>query len=189
MSAPRLRLGALAAALAAGAATGPGAGAQVVRPAPGPPPLEDVRLAPRRAVWTGLGLALGTAGFGGVLEVSYWNGRLFRARAGVHTDPAQASGDMTEIAALVGTGRPVGRNWGAAAAGIGIVERTDTDGTSSTVPGVAADVQLISARFPHLAFAATANVNAKQSFAGFTLSLLLGRMPFGDGFTPRAPGW
>ena len=89
----------------------------------------------------------------------------------------------------IGTGRPVGRNWGGASVGIGIVEGSAPDEASFTTAGLAADAQLISGRFPHLALAAVGNANPKASFAAVTLSILLGRMPFGGGFTQGRPRW
>ena len=159
----------------------------------GQPP---VSVTPRTetAVWGGLGLGVGSAGFGGQLDLSRMkNNRLLRARLSGHSNMASTYAndrepkDVAEWSLMFGSGKPCcARNWGAWAVGPSWV--TGSSGWSPArefqTIGITGETFLVSARFPHLSVSLFANGNAEQPFAGVNLSLLLGRMPF---LTTAAP--
>jgi hypothetical protein len=171
------RLAVLVPVLAAGRAAP--AGAQV--PAAAPARADDARV----AVWGGAGLGLSSAGALLHLDVSHHRAaRLLRGRLTAHSNlgglGTRPDESVTEVSALVGRGAVCcGGNWGSASAGGGVVlGRLGSDATQFTTVGLAAEAALVSRRRPHLAVTAFANANPKRSFAGVSLSLVLGRVPF-----------
>lgn len=145
--------------------------------------------------WLGLGLAAGTAGLGPQVDFSrYRRARLLRVRGAVHAGGFMATtstDDATvfELSVLAGRGASCcGSNWGAWAIGGGVVsvDRGGSAGTESkTTLGATAEAFILSGRFPNLQFAGFANLNMERPFAGMSLSLALGRMPFHSVPGPR----
>lgn len=170
------------AALLAGAIVWvPAASAQVRSPFPGRPARGPVETRSGSAFWGGLGLGIGVSTLSAQIDASYWNERLYRFRTTVHgsaTTTAGEPGDIAEVALLVGSGRPVGRNWAHASAGIGQVSGSVSGGGDFSAVGLAGEAQLISQAMPHLSFGVIGNLNSRASFANVTLSILIGRMPF-----------
>lgn len=180
----------IGAAMVAGAAAwAPAAGAQIRSPFPQRASAPRVETRSGSAFWLGAGLSLGPSTLGAQLDASYWNRRLYRLRTAVLGGFGTGTGsvsDIAEVALLVGSGRPVGRNWGHASAGIGQVTGSFNGGGDFSAVGLAAEAQLISQAMPHLSFGAGGNLNGRASFASITLSILIGRMPFERSTFPGA---
>ena len=142
--------------------------------------------AERAVGWGGVGVGLSSVGGALHLDLARYRApRLLRARLTAHSNLGGAGGaqrdeSVTEVSALVGRGAACcGGNWGAASVGGGLVlGRLGSDAAQFATVGLAGDVVLVSRRRPHLAFAGFANLNPKRSFAGISLSLVLGRPPF-----------
>lgn len=146
------------------------------------------------ATWVGLGAAIGTAGIGLQLDLSrYRQARLLRLRLGTHTTgfmatTARDEALVSEVSLLAGRGAPCcGSNWGAWALGGGIVSVDRGDEGSATTLGVAAELFMISGRFPNIVASAFGNLNPQRPFAGIGLALAIGRMPFHAVPGPRRP--
>ena len=138
-----------------------------------------------RVVWGGVGVGLGSAGALVHLDLARYRApRLLRGRLTAHSNlggfGTRPDESVTEASLLVGRGTICcGGNWGSASAGGGVVRGSlGADATTFTTVGLAAEAALVSWRRPHLAVTAFGNLNPKRSFAGVSLSLLLGRTPF-----------
>lgn len=147
-------------------------------PAPEPP-------RPERLYRAGLGLLVGSGGFGAAFDVSMNSGsRVYRLRLTGH-DNAIASWQTTEsvsiaeTALMVGRGRRFTRNYGSVSAGLALVEvsRGGEDGDVATTLGVPVEAQLISGGPLKLGATAAANLNLERPFAAFVLSVQVGRVP------------
>lgn len=155
---------------------------------PSPAPLMLPLPPDRSATWGGVGLGAGSTGLLVQVDLNrQQRGRFLRGRLSAH-DNAVASAQsgvesrsLTEWSALVGRGTPCcGSNWGAWALGGGIVtgSRGSQPAQEYTTIGAAGEVFLVSGRWPHIAIAAAANINPESPVGWFSVSLLLGRMPF-----------
>lgn len=162
------------------------------------PPVISPRTTP--AVWGGLGLGVGSAGFMAQMDVSRMkHDRLLRARWNGHTNmggtwSGEPDESVSELSVLAGRGRICcGGNWGAYALGGGLVtgSRGSAPADEYTTVGLAGEAFLVSARFPHLAISVLGNANMEKSFVAANLAILLGRMPFNSVAPPvrgRFPG-
>jgi hypothetical protein len=145
------------------------------------------------ATWTGLGAGASSAGLMLQLDLSsYRNERLLRGRLAGYSTLTEGTTDLegikiTELSVLGGAGTLVGRNWGSFVAGGGVLTGAINRKKFTTV-GVSAEASLISWRRPHVALNLFGNVNPKRSFAGGSISLLIGHMPFADGPPLRLTG-
>jgi hypothetical protein len=151
------------------------------------------------AVWGGAGLDLGTAGFGGQLELTRMrDNRLLRTRLSGHSNMGESYGgkpprDVAEWSILMGRGRPCcGQNWGGWAIGPSYVTGSLGWAPAEEIRtiGVTAEAFMISGRFPHLSVGVFGNANPSYSFAGISVGLALGQMPFrttGGPWIPRRP--
>ncbi|MDB4906679.1 MAG: hypothetical protein JWO05_1463 [Gemmatimonadetes bacterium] len=142
------------------------------------------------SLWGGAGVGVSTAGLGLLLDFNHAeSGRIWRGRfsahnnlgGGLNLEAKQAS--VMELSFLYGKGAPVlAGNYGAITAGAGWVtgSRDRAGGTAEKVNtvGLAVGVQMLSWRTPHLSLEALGNLNPKMSFAGVTISILLGSMPW-----------
>ena len=142
------------------------------------------------SLWGGAGVGVGTAGLGLLLDLDHADaGRIWRGRfsgynnlgGGWNPDAAQAG--VVELSVLYGPGAPVlGGNFGAITAGAGWVngrrEHRNAPTENFNTVGLAVGAQLLSWRLPHLSIEAVGNLNPKMSFAGVTVSILLGSMPW-----------
>jgi hypothetical protein len=149
------------------------------------PPVISPRATP--AVWGGLGVGVGSAGFMAQMDVSrVKTDRLLRARWNGHTNmggtwSGEPEENVSELGILTGRGGICcGGNWGAYALGGGLVTGSvgPAPAEEFTTVGLAGEAFLVSARFPHLAISMLGNANVKKSFIAVNLSILLGRMPF-----------
>lgn len=135
-----------------------------------------------RAFWAGLGVAIGTPGFGVQIDATLRNDdRVMRARFLVLDGDRDADGQLlsvTELAGMYGVGRRLGfmRNWYSAAAGLALLTGHRNDEEFTTI-GIPLELQAVSRRVPHLGAALTANLNPKIPYVGATMSLQLGRAP------------
>jgi hypothetical protein len=147
---------------------------------PGPTPRP-----PERHFRVALGVAAGTAGLGGAVDLSMdTQGRVYRGRLTFHDN---AIGDMGsgrerltlfETAIMVGRGRRFTRNYGSLAAGLALVTLDEHgDGGSKATVGVPLEAQLISGGPLRLGATLMGNLNLERPVAAFILSVQLGRVP------------
>lgn len=150
-------------------------------PAPTGAPRADVQPS-IRAFWAGLGVALGTPGFGVQIDATLRNdGRVMRGRLLVLDGGRDTDGQIlavTELAGMYGVGRRLGymRNWYSASAGLALLTG-ERNGEEFTTIGIPLELQAVSRRVPHLGAALTANLNPELPFVAATMSLQLGRAP------------
>lgn len=158
------------------------------------PPVIAPRTTP--AVWGGLGLGVGSAGFMAQMDVSRMkNDRLLRARWNGHTNMGgtwngQQDESVSELGILIGRGRICcDGNWGSYALGAGLVtgSRGSAPADEYTTAGLAGEAFFVSGRFPHLALSVLGNANLEKSFVAVNLAILLGRMPFTSMAPPARP--
>lgn len=135
-----------------------------------------------KAFWAGLGVAIGSPGFGVQIDATLRNDdRVMRGRLlaiGGARDSDERSLFITELAGMYGMGTRFGRsgNWYSAAAGLALLTGDRSDEPFTTV-GIPVELQAISRRSPHLGATLTANLNPEVPYIAATLSLQLGRVP------------
>lgn len=142
----------------------------------------------RSATWGDVGVGIGSSGVLAQAGLNhYQRGRLYRARLSGHDNAIMGAPSgveqrsLTEWSLLAGRGTPCcGSNFGGWALGGGVVSgsRGSQPEREYTTIGAAGEIFLFSGRWPHISVSAAANVNVEQPVGWFTVSLLLGRMPF-----------
>lgn len=133
----------------------------------------------------GLGLLAGTAGLDPALDLSLNSGqRLYRFRMTVHDNSIGNMGGgptdrlgIFETALMLGRGRRFVRNYGSVAGGLALVTLEDDADHGHTTIGVPVEAQLISGGPLRLGATLAGNLNLKEPFAAFILSVQVGRVP------------
>jgi hypothetical protein len=146
------------------------------------------REAPRaeRLYRGGLGVLVGSTGFGGALDLSVNSGaRVYRFRLTGHDNGiaswqnAVEPVSISETALMVGRGHRFARNYGSVTAGLALVEVSrggDTQNSTTTI-GVPVEAQLISGGPLRLGATLAGNLNVQRPFAAFIMSVQIGRVP------------
>lgn len=137
-----------------------------------------------RAFRGGLGLLVGSTGFGGAFDLSLNRGtRLYRFRITGHDNSIASwqnveSVSISESALMLGRGRRYGPRYGSVSAGLAVVEVTrPADDNGTTTVGVPLEAQLLSGGPVRLGATLAANLNLERSFGAFILSVQFGRVP------------
>ena len=139
------------------------------------------------ATWGGVGVGLGSTGVLAQGDLNrYQRDRMYRLRVSAHDNSLASTAQgierksLTEWSVLAGRGTPCcGSNWGGWALGGGIVNGSrGSPARDYSTLGAAGEAFLVSGRWPHVSISAAANINPEDPVGWFTVSLLLGRMPF-----------